>query len=506
MHLQGKALMSAITAVCGLGFLLFGYDQGVMGGVIGSPTFKERFHDPNATKQGLVVGLYDLGCLIGSLTTFGLSKFRRRTCICGGASIVIIGTILQVTATTIGQLIAGRIITGIGVGTNTAIIPSWQAEVSSAHSRGALITVEAALIIFGLAISNWICFGASHATSSLQWQFPIAFQCIFALCLICIAPFLVESPRWTAHHVSIQKAREVAARLNGSSEDDHTVQQVIGEIEQALEAEGTSRSVFDIFRHGGQQNFRRMLLGVGGLFMQQMTGINAVAYYMPVILQEYVDLPHDLALILSSAAAVQFFIVSLIPIWVIERLGRRTWMIWGAFAQMVTLIFVVAGFNIGGRGGGILVTTMFFLFYDAFAVSYLNIPWLYAPEINNLQMRAQGSALASASNWLFNGIVVTITPIALSQISWRYWIVWVAMNFAFMPLVYFCYPETQGLSLERIDNIFAGDVGHGFSAFTQGVRESVVMVRGEHFDPPFTSGDEEKSKDTAQAMHRENSI
>ncbi|KAJ4006327.1 hypothetical protein NW752_010976, partial [Fusarium irregulare] len=86
-------------------------------------------------------------------------------------------------------------------------------------------------------------------------------------------PFLVESPRWTAHHVSIQKAREVAAWLNGSSENDPTVQQVIGETEQALEAEDTSSSMFDIFRHGGQQSFRRMLHNVGGLFMQQMTGI-----------------------------------------------------------------------------------------------------------------------------------------------------------------------------------------------------------------------------------------
>jgi hypothetical protein len=65
----------------------------------------------------------------------------------------------------------------------------------------------------------------------------------------------------------------VAARLNGSSEDDPIVVQVIGDIQQALEAEGTSKSIFDIFKHGGQQNFRRMLLGVGGLFMQQMTGI-----------------------------------------------------------------------------------------------------------------------------------------------------------------------------------------------------------------------------------------
>ena len=75
------------------------------------------------------------------------------------------------------------------------------------------------------------------------------------------------------------------------------------------------------------------------------------------------------------------------------------------------------------------------------------------------------------------------------------------MNFAFMPLVYFCYPETQGLSLVKIDNIFAGDFGHGFSGLTQGICDSVVMTRGEHVAPLSSSGDEEKGKHTAHAMH-----
>lgn len=89
---------------------------------------------------------------------------------------------------------------------------------------------------------------------------------------------------------------------------------------------------------------------------------------MPVILQQYVGLAPTLSLILSSAAAVQFFIVSLLPVWCIEKLGRRTWLIWGAALQALVMILVIVGFNVGGRGGGILVTTMFFLFYDVFAV------------------------------------------------------------------------------------------------------------------------------------------
>lgn len=101
--------------------------------------------------------------------------------------------------------------------------------------------------------------------------------------------------------------------------------------------------------------------------------LSAVAYYLPVILQQAVGLPHTTALILSSVAAVQFFIVSLIPVWVIEKLGRRTWMIWGAVAQMLCMVLVVVGFNVEKKGGGILVTTMFFVFYDAFAVRFVPV-------------------------------------------------------------------------------------------------------------------------------------
>jgi MFS family permease len=70
--------MAAITSACGMGFLLFGYDQGVMGGVIGSASFLKQFKNPSPVQTGLIVGLYDLGCLIGSLATFGFSEALGR--------------------------------------------------------------------------------------------------------------------------------------------------------------------------------------------------------------------------------------------------------------------------------------------------------------------------------------------------------------------------------------------------------------------------------------------
>lgn len=67
---------------------------------------------------------------------------------------------------------------------------------------------------------------------------------------------------------------------------------------------------------------------------------------------------------------------------------------------------------------------------------------------------------------------MTVTPIGLANIGWKYYLVWAALNASFVPMVYFFYPETKGLSLEQIDHIFL-DKGHGWDCFTQGVKESI---------------------------------
>jgi len=73
---------------------------------------------------------------------------------------------------------------------------------------------------------------------------------------------------------------------------------------------------------------------------------------------------------------------------------------------------------------------------------------------------------------LVNGIAVTVTPIGLDNIGWKYYLVWAVLNASFIPIVYFLYPETKGLSLEEIDHVFVGQ-GYGWDCMTQGVKESI---------------------------------
>lgn len=108
--------------------------------------------------------------------------------------------------------------------------------------------------------------------SQFQWIFPVALQVIFPIYLLIIVPFLTESPRWVAQNKSLAEATQVIARIWDLPEDHEDVARTRYEIEMALEAE-KSRSVLDLFKNGGQQNLRRMLLGVTALSMQQLTGI-----------------------------------------------------------------------------------------------------------------------------------------------------------------------------------------------------------------------------------------
>lgn len=89
--------------------------------------------------------------------------------------------------------------------------------------------------------------------------------------------------------------------------------------------------------------------------------------------------------------------------------------------------------------------------------SLLIIDIVYPTEINSLTMRTKGAALGAATNWIFNFMVVEITPIGIENLGWRFYIVWVALNAAMIPVIYVFYPETAGRTLEDMDDYYRGN-------------------------------------------------
>ncbi|TKA45162.1 hypothetical protein B0A54_04258 [Friedmanniomyces endolithicus] len=96
----------------------------------------------------------------------------------------------------------------------------------------------------------------------------------------------------------------------------------------------------------------------------------------------------------------------------------------------------------------------FFLYMLVFGATVNVVPWVWGPEILPLEARARGVAISVSSHWMWNFCIVMITPVLLNNIGWATYIIFTVLLAAFVPIVYFCYPETSRLSLESIDNLF----------------------------------------------------
>ncbi|OGM46514.1 sugar transporter [Aspergillus bombycis] len=471
--LVGKPLTMAITATAGSGFLLFGYDQGVMSGLLSGDAFVHTFPEidtttggnGSSTLQGTVVAIYEIGCFLGAIMALVWGeKVGRRMCILAGCVILSIGAALQATAYGIPHMIVGRIVAGVGNGLNTSTIPVWHSELSKPESRGKGLAIELCINIFGVMTAYWVDYGMSYVKNDAQFRFPLALQILFAILTFIGILALPESPRWLIAHGRESDARRIIWSLQPNAhsigEDDAVVNQDVAEITQAIREEqsATEESSFMmVFKNGPQKFLYRTLLGMGGQMMQQLSGVNLITYYNTVIFEKSVGMTHNLALLLAGFNGVAYFVSTLVPIWTIDRLGRRKLMLFAVVGQGACMAILAGTVADGGHAAGLVATVMLFLFNFFFGVGLLAIPWLLPAEYSPLATRTRSAALATATNWIFTFLVVEITPVSIDNVGYRTYIYFAVFNFCFIPLIYFFYPETRNLTLEQIDHLFTGE-------------------------------------------------
>ncbi|KAF2866507.1 general substrate transporter [Massariosphaeria phaeospora] len=465
MGLRGRPLELAVSSVATTGFLLFGYDQGVMSGIISADPFMRYFPETyhNATWQGFVTAIYEIGCLLGAIAMmlFGDALGRRRGMIIG-ASIMILGVIIQCTSmkghNATAQFIIGRVVTGVGNGINTSTIPTYQAECSKTSNRGLLICIEGGVIAFGTLIAYWMDYGCQYGPEDFSWRFPIAFQIVFGF-IVLIGPFwLPESPRWLLTKDRTDDAVKSLAALRGLSIDADETKLQINVIVDSIRAsghKGGNTPFSALFTGGKTQHFRRMMLGVSSQIFQQIGGCNAVIYFFPLLFENSIGEDHNMSLLLGGVNMIVYSIFATTSWFIIERAGRRKLFLIGTIGQCLSMVLVMACLIPNTESAAKGAAVGLFTYIAFFGATWLPLPWLYPTEVNPIKTRAKANAVSTSANWLFNFAVVMITPVMIDNIGWGTYLVFAVVNAAFFPLIYFFYPETKQRSLEEIDIIFA---------------------------------------------------
>lgn len=476
--LQGRWVTAGITVACGCGFLLFGFDQGVFGGILTNNEFLKQFNNPDATIQGQITSSYYLGAVFGAAVShFVGDKIGRRRAILAGCTLLIIGGALQASAFQLAHMIVGRVVGGFGTGLNTTAIPMWQVETSKAAHRGRLVILELVLNIFGIVITCWMNYGFTYVPhNSISWRFPLAMQCFFALLTFCLVLLMPESPRWLILRDRHHEAQTVVALLRNKPRDHPDVVSDFNAMADTVAHEAQNQGkFFDEVIHGGPtQTLRRVALGAGTGFMQQLCGTNVMANYLPVVLTRSVGLPQRLSLILAACNNISLMFFGALAMLFIDKLGRKKLMLLGAISQSISFFLVAIGIRVGTNSMSVFAVVFIFVYYAFYGLSYLSIPWLYPAEINSQRMRNTGTSISTCTNWLFVYVVVLITPIGIQNLGWRFYLIFGFFNAAFLPAVWFFYLETAGLTLEQIDRVFEINYESGGSISLKVARKQAI--------------------------------
>jgi SP family arabinose:H+ symporter-like MFS transporter len=429
-------LLATITAISGL---LFGYNTGVINGVL---LFLRRQFTPSDLQAEVAVSSLLVGALLGAACASIIGdRYGRKRSLMFSAVLFAVSPLAAAAANTVALFSLARLVNGLAIGLASVLTPVYIAEISPPKNRGALVSLNQLGIVIGILISFLAGWGFSRmGENSWRWMLGVASgPAILFLGGLFAIP---ESPRWLITRGRRSEAGKILARLYGERAAAEEMQATDN---PASEEQGSWSEVFS-------PGMRRPL-GVGMLLalFSQITGVNAVLYYGSVIVSEHFPSQSaDLALAANVVIATVNLISTIVAMIFLDRWGRRVILLTASGGMAVALSVLVIGLNVSGTPTAVMLVSI--LCYVAFfALGMGPGPWLIISEIFPTRVRGRAASIATSVLWS-GALLVTFTFLTLVNTVklWGTFAIFGALSLLCFIFVWRAVPETKGRTLEQI--------------------------------------------------------
>ncbi|MFD1801104.1 sugar porter family MFS transporter [Mixta tenebrionis] len=441
--MRNVLLISLVTAVGGF---LFGFDNGSISGSVGF--LQERF-TLDADGIGWVTSSIIVGCIIGVAIAGPLSDAAgRKKVLLLTALIFIFGVLGEALASSPEMLVWFRILVGIGIGLETTVAPLYIAEVSPAHIRGRLVSLNQLFNCVGnltvFAIAAIIASQASEAWNiEYGWRVIFATGIVPAIVFLLLLAWVPESPRWLVRKGRDEQGLDVLRQINP---DEAAAREQLKAIKAALRNEHSAR-LSDLF---APRLRKALAIGFCVALFQQITGINAIFYYAPEIFKS-AGVNVSGAMSFTVLIGLTLVISTLVSMWIIDKVGRRTLLIFGSLGMAIALGCTGMLFR-ASETHTILLLICILAYVAVFAVSYGTVAWVIIAEIFPIHVRGVAVSIATFALWGGNFLVSRFFPVLVENISAaNTFFIFAGISVVALLFVLAMVPETKGKTLEEIE-------------------------------------------------------
>ena len=434
-------LINWMTFVAVNGGLLFGLN---MAGISGAITGVHDFFELDQMQTGFAVSSIMIGCLVGALVagSFG-DKYGRKKTMFITAFLFVLSALICSISHQFALFVFARILGGLAVGASSVIVPTYITEIAPAERRGTLVSFYQMAIVTGILfayIIDYVLFRIGYG-----WRFMLGVPLVFGVIyLLLLSVSFFESPRWLIKTGRKNDAQKILVKIGGFQ----YAMEEMSNLEASDETNDSNKKVkiSSIFK--GKLGYV-LLLGTLLAAFQQITGINVVINYAPVIFQQAGVGIND-ALLQSIVVGIVNFVFTIIAVSLVDKKGRKILLLWGAAGMTLSLSFLAASFAGQTAGLGMVISVLVYIAF--FAASLAPVMWVVTSEMYPTSIRGTAMSFSTSISWVCSLLVVQFFPWMLNSFG--------GMPtfgvFALLSLLAFLFikiyiPETKGKSLEEIE-------------------------------------------------------